>query len=53
MNQQQAIEILNQALDKGFKNGAYSLQDAAYVIQALAVLFPPEPQQITEQGKED
>jgi hypothetical protein len=53
MNQEQAIEILNQALDQGFKKGAYSLQDAAYVVQALSVLFPPQPQEITEIGKEN
>lgn len=48
MTQEQAIQILNQALDQGFKKGAYSLQDAAYVVQALSVLFPPEPQELTD-----
>ena len=42
MTQQEAIQILNQALDQGFKKGAYSLQDATFVVQALAVLFPPK-----------
>ena len=41
-NQQEAIEVLNQALDQGFKKGVYSLQDAAFVVQALAILFPPQ-----------
>jgi hypothetical protein len=53
MNQEQAIQILNQALDQGFKKGAYSLQDAAYLVQALAVLFPPQPQDVVELTKEN
>lgn len=53
MTQEQALQILNQALDQGFKKGAYSLQDAAFVIQALSVLFPANQQEITEIGKED
>lgn len=53
MNQEQAIQILNQALDQGFKKGAYSLQDAAFLVQALAVLFPPQPQEVVELTKED
>lgn len=52
MTQEQAIQILNQALDQGFKKGAYSLQDAAFVVQALAVLFPPQ-QEVVELKKED
>lgn len=46
MTQEQAIQILNQALDQGFKKGVYSLQDAAFVVQALAVLFPPVQEEI-------
>jgi hypothetical protein len=42
MNQEQAIEILNQALDQAFKKGVYSLQDAALIVQSLAVLYPPK-----------
>lgn len=53
MTQEQAIQILNQALDQGFKKGAYSLQDAAFVVQALSVLFPPVQPEITELTKED
>lgn len=52
MNQEQAIQVLNQALDQGFKKGAYSLQDAAYLVQALAVLFPPAGE-VVELTKED
>jgi hypothetical protein len=40
MTEEQAIEILNQALDQGFKKGVYTLQDAAFIVQAFAVLFP-------------
>jgi len=53
MTQEQAIQVLNQALDQGFKKGAYSLQDAAFLVQALAVLFPPQPQEVVELTKED
>jgi len=53
MTQEQAVQILNQALDQGFKKGAYSLQDAAFLVQALAVLFPPQPQDVVELTKED
>lgn len=52
MTQEQAIQVLNQALDQGFKKGAYSLQDAAYLVQALAVLFP-SAQEVVELKKED
>ena len=52
MNQEQAIQILNQALDQGFKAGAYSLQDAAFIVQALSVLFPPQQQNVVEVEKE-
>jgi hypothetical protein len=53
MTQQEAIQVLNQALDQGFKKGAYSLQDAAFVVQALSVLFPPQPQEVVELTKEN
>jgi len=53
MNQQEAIKVLNQALDEGFKKGVYSLQDAAFVVQALSILFPPQPQEVVELTKED
>lgn len=48
MTEEQAIEILNQALDQGFKKGVYSLQDAAFVVQALAVLFPPIQEEVKQ-----
>lgn len=57
MTQEQAIQVLNQALDQGFKKGAYSLQDAAFLVQALGVLFPPAqsaiPKEVVNQKKED
>jgi hypothetical protein len=40
MNNEHAIQIITQAIDQGFKKGVYSLQDAAFIVQALAVLFP-------------
>ncbi len=53
MNQEQAIDLLKQAIDQGFKKGVYSLNDAAFIVQALAVLFPPQPQDVGELTKED
>lgn len=45
MNQQEALQVLTQALDQAFKKGAYSLQDAHFVVQALNVLFPTSQQE--------
>lgn len=42
MTQEDAKQVLNSALDKAMQKGVYSLQDAAFIVQALAVLFPPE-----------
>jgi hypothetical protein len=42
MNKEQALEVLNQALDQAFKKGAYSLQDAGFITKALETLFPQE-----------
>ena len=42
MTEEQAIDLLKQAIDQGFKKGVYSLQDAAFIVQALAVLYPPK-----------
>lgn len=39
MTEEQAKEILNQALDQAFRKGVYSLQDAGLVVQALNVLL--------------
>lgn len=39
MNKEQAIEIINQAINQGFKGGIYSLQDATFIVQALEVLI--------------
>lgn len=42
MKQEEAIKIIEQALDQGFRKGAYSLQDSIFITQALAILFPPQ-----------
>lgn len=42
MNSEDAKQILNSALDKAMQKGVYSLQEAAFIIEALGVLFPPE-----------
>lgn len=42
MKEEEAKQILNSALDKAMQKGTYSLQDAALIVQALAVLFPLE-----------
>jgi hypothetical protein len=42
MSKEQALEVLNQALDQAFKKGAYSLQDAGFITKALETLFPQE-----------
>lgn len=39
MTEEQAKEVLNQALDQAFKKGVYSLQDASLILAALKVLF--------------
>jgi hypothetical protein len=40
MKQEEANQVLIQALDQAFKKGVYSLQDAGFIIHALEVLFP-------------
>lgn len=42
MNKEQALEVLNQALDQAFKKGAYSLQDAGFITKALEALSSQE-----------
>ena len=42
MNKEQALEVLNQALDQAFKKGAYSLQDAGFITKALETLSSQE-----------
>jgi hypothetical protein len=48
MNEEQAIKVLTQAIDQGFKQGVYSLQDAAFIVQSLAVLFPQPQEEVSE-----
>ena len=39
MSKEEAIQVLKQALDQAFKTGAYSLQDADFIIKALDALL--------------
>jgi len=41
MNQEQAIQILEQALDQATKNGSFNLTEVAHILQALQVLKTP------------
>jgi len=42
MTKEQAIEVINQALNQGFKAGIYSLQDATFIVEALSVISSTE-----------
>lgn len=50
MTPEQARQIIEQALDQGFKKGAYGLQDSMFISQALTVIFPqavvPAPKEL-------
>jgi len=39
MSPEQAKQVVEQALNQAFLKGAYSLQDAAMITQALQVLY--------------
>lgn len=41
MNQEQAIQILEQALDQATKNGSFNLKEVSHILQALQVIKPP------------
>jgi hypothetical protein len=43
MKQEEAINILIQAVNLGQSKGAYALQDAAIIAQAVQALTPKEP----------
>lgn len=43
MTQEEAKQIIESALDKAVQKGVYSLQDMAFIIQALNVIHAPEP----------
>ena len=47
MSPEQAKQVVEQALNQAFLKGAFSLQDAAMITQALGVLFT-EPQLVQE-----
>lgn len=42
MTQEEAKKIIESALDKAVQKGVYSLQDMAYIVQALSVIYTPE-----------
>lgn len=41
MNQEQAIKVLEQALDQATKNGAFNLVEVSHILQALQVIKMP------------
>lgn len=43
MNKEQAIEVLIKAAEAANKSGAFTLQDAAYVANAIAIINQPAP----------
>ena len=47
MKTEDAKKVIEQALNQAFLKGAFSLQDAAMITQALGVLFT-EPQLVQE-----
>ena len=47
MKESEAKQVIEQALNQAFLKGAFSLQDAAMITQALGVLFT-EPQLVQE-----
>ena len=47
MKESDAKQVIEQALNQAFLKGAFSLQDAAMITQALRVLFT-EPQLVQE-----
>ena len=48
MSYEEALKIIQQALNQGFKNGAYSLEDAAFIVQALTVITTSKQNTKTE-----
>jgi len=46
MDQQQALTVLVQAAQVAQSKGAFSLQEAGVVAQAVAAFAPPEPPQV-------
>lgn len=43
MNTQQALQILEQALNQATTKGAFDLNEVAHILQALQVLKTPSP----------
>lgn len=52
MNQEQALQILVQAVQVGQSKGAFNLNDAALIAQAVSLLVKPE-ETTKENIKED
>ena len=48
MDQQQALTVLVQAAQVAQSKGAFSLQEAGVVAQAVAAFAPPEPPQVED-----
>jgi len=44
MTPEEATKVIEQALNQGFTKGAYSLQDAVVIVEALIVLNPNKDQ---------
>jgi hypothetical protein len=42
MNKEQAIQILEQALNQATKNGAFDINEVSHIIQALQVIKTAE-----------
>jgi len=53
MDQQQALTVLVQAAQVAQSKGAFSLQEAGVVAQAVAAFAPPEPPQVELPSEEE
>jgi len=42
MTQEEAKQVIESALDKAVQKGVYSLQDMAFIMQALNVIYAPQ-----------
>ena len=52
MDQQQALTVLVQAAQVAQSKGAFSLQEAGIVAQAVAAFTPAEPPQVEDPSEE-
>jgi len=51
MNQQQALEILVNAVKVAQKRGAFELEEAPIIAQAVGVFMPPQQPQTEGEGE--